>query len=109
MKILLICSYIFVLCFLFVYLPVQIYLRKKHKKDVKRPTYSYKSLWVNFLKYLPWVLAIISLIFILTNDIEITMALAVFILSCYVAGHLKMLLLEYQRKRAGGNEKHWEK
>jgi len=108
MKILLISSYVFVLCFLFIYLPVQIYLRKKHKKDIKRLTYSYKSVWGNFVKHLPLVLAIISLIFILTQSIEITIVLAVFILSCYVAGYLKMLLLEYQRKRAGGNEKHWE-
>jgi hypothetical protein len=54
------------------------------------------------------VLAIICLVFILTDDIEITLTVAVFIISCYVAGHLKMLLLEYQRKRAGGNEKHWK-
>jgi len=108
MEILLVCAYILLISFLFVYLPVQIYLRTKNNKDVRRTTYSYKSLIANFFKYLPWVLAIICLVFILTDDIEITLTVAVFIISCYVAGHLKMLLLEYQRKRAGGNEKHWK-
>jgi hypothetical protein len=92
-----------------VYLPIHIYLRIKHGKVVKRTTYSYKSVLYNFLKYLPVVWVIVCLVYLLSKDIEITATLSILIFSCYIIGHLKMLLLEYQRKRAGGKEKLWEK
>ncbi len=94
--------------FLFIYLPVHIYRRKKAGKIKKRLTYSYKSLYLNFLKYFPVVLVAIFLIYLLTRDVEVTTGLGVFILSCYIAGFLRMFHFEYKRKRAGGEEKDWE-
>lgn len=108
MNILLICIYVSLLVFLFIYVPIHIYLRKKHGEAIPRTTYSYKSLSCSFLKYLPVLLLINCLVYFSSNNTELTTAIAIFFSSCYVASYLKMFLWEYQRKRAGGKEKRWE-
>ncbi len=108
MNIFLIVAYALMFFFLFVYVPVQVYRRKKAGKVKKMTTYSYKSLLYHSIKDLPIVLFIISVIYIVSRDIEVTISLGAFILACYFVMCLKMLFWEYQAKRSGGKEKNWE-
>lgn len=102
-------AYIFLLLFLLVFLPIRIYQRKKAGKVKIRTTYSIKSVGYDFIKSLPSFFAIVCLIFLLSKDVDVTLSLGVLIFGCYLAGSLKILLYEYQRKRAGGKEKRWDK
>ena len=101
-------AYLYLFFFVFVFLPIRIYQRKKAGKAKIRTTYSFKSVCYDFLKSLPSFFAIVSIIFLLSKDVNVTISLGVLIFVCYLAGSFKILLFEYQRKRAGGEEKSWE-